>query len=172
MLRHHMKRQDGIAMILAILLGTSLIFLSALSVQQTLVQSVTRTVQQDVFIARQIANSAAAHALARIKESGIVAPFSGSGVAPSWVSFSDGSYFYYSTFNAALQVNVIRAWGRVASDPNAVASTVSPDDPNWDASGWTMQGVEITVKGYKYLPESPLYFGNGGIERPATSESN
>jgi hypothetical protein len=135
-------------------------------VQQTLVQSVTRTVQHDVFTARQIADSAASHALARIKESGVVAPFSGSGGTPSWVSFSEGAYYYYSTYNASVQVNVIRAWGRVASDPNAVASTLSPDDANWDGSGWTVQGVEITVKGYKYIPESPLYFGNGGIEKP------
>ncbi len=162
----YVERQDGIALILAILVGTSLILMSALSVQQTLVQSVTRTVQHDVFTARQIADSAASHALARIKESGVVAPFSGSGASASWVSFSEGSYYYYSTYSPTLQVNVIRAWGRVASDPNAVASTESPDDPDWDGSGWTVQGVEITVKGYKYIPESPLYFGNGGIEKP------
>lgn len=161
-----LERQDGIAMILAILFGTSLIFLSALSVQQTLVQSVTRTVQQDVFVARQIAESAAAHALARIKESGVVAPFSGNGASAEWVDFSEGAYYYYSTYDVNQQVNTIRAWGRVASSPNAVAFTESPDSSGWDVTNWTVQGVEITVKGYKYIPESPLYFGNGGIEKP------
>ncbi len=153
-------------MILAILAGAVLIMLSYVSVQTTLMEKVTRVDQRMVFSARQIAESGAAHALARVKEAGLTAPFSGDGASPEWVSFSSGAYYYCTTFNAALNVSIVRAWGRVAADPGAVASTEAPDSPSWDGTGWAIQGLEITVKGYKYIPESPLYFGNGGIERP------
>ncbi len=160
------RRESGIALILAILAGGALLLLSYLSVQTTLVESVTRHAQHDVFLANQIANSAASQALAKIKEAGITTPHSGTGAGPEWVGFSEGAYYYYAIHDAALEVSVIRAWGRIASSPTAVVSTEAPDSGSWDGTGWTVQGLEITVKGYKYLPETPMYFGNGGVERP------
>ncbi len=162
-----MHGERGVALILTILVGGTLMMLSFLSVQMTLTQRVTRRVQRDVFMARQIADSAAAHALARIKEGGITAPFSGSGASAEWVDYSEGNYYYYSLHNAALNVTTIRAWGKIASEVAVSSSTAAPDAPDWDGTGWTVKGVEITVKGYKYIPDAPLYFGNGGIERPS-----
>jgi hypothetical protein len=160
------ERQRGVALILVIMIGIGLLVMAVVSLQVTLVHSVTRTVEQQSFSAREIADSGAAHALARIKEGGLVAPVSGPAAAASWVSFSNGAYYYYTSYDLTNNVSTIRAWGRVAADTNPSTSAVAPDAVTWDGTGWMVQGIEITVKSVRYVPETAVYFGNGGIEQP------
>ena len=159
-------KQRGVAMLLVVFLGAGLIVLSGLSFEMSRAHSVTGRVQGEAFQSRQIAESGLSQALARIKEGGIVTPMSGGGGSAEWISFSGGQFFYYTTFDAITNVNVIRAWGRVAADETTSVSTVAPDDVTWDGTGWMVDGVEVTLRGTKYIPEAPVYMGNGGIERP------
>ncbi len=160
------NRESGVALILVVVISIAFLAIAAGSLQLALVHSLTQTVQLDAFEARQIAESGAAQALARIKEGGIVTPMSGGGTAAQWVSFATGTYYYYATFDPTSSVSTIRAWGRVAADPAPSACTSSPDSSAWDGTGWMLQGVEVTVRSVRFIPESPVYFGNGGIERP------
>ena len=113
-------------MLVAVIMGVGLMVLTAVSVDLTMVTSVTRRVQQDAFVSRQIADSGASQALAKIKEGGFVAPFSGSGASPGWVSFSSGDYYYYTNYDPANGVSTIRAWGKVAVEDNPSTSTEAP----------------------------------------------
>ncbi|MCH2373226.1 MAG: hypothetical protein MK538_03520 [Planctomycetes bacterium] len=160
------RRQSGVAMLVTMIMGVGLMMLTTVSVDLTMVTSVTRRVQRDAFVSRQIADSGASQALAKIKEGGIVAPFSGSSASPAWVPFSTGDYYYYTNYDPANGVSTIRAWGKVAVAENPSTSIEAPDNPAFDSTGWMVQGIEITVKSYKYIPEAPLYFGNGGMEKP------
>jgi hypothetical protein len=161
-----LERQRGTALLLVILLGAGLMVLSALSLESTQRQSVTRRGQANAFLARQFAESGVAQGLARIKEGGFLTPMSGGGANPQWVNFGGGQFFYYSTYDAPTNVNVIRSWGRIPATDVTSTSTVAPDDVTWDGTGWMVAGIEFTLVGSKYIPEAPVYMGNGGIERP------
>src|SRR4029453_11307179 len=63
-------------------------------------------------------------------------------------------------------VSTVRSWGRVVSQPPASTSTVSPDAVTWDGTGWMVRGVEVNIRSTRYIPTSPMYFGNGGVEKP------
>jgi len=153
-------------MILVVIVGVAMMMLAAISVQMTLVHSVTRTSQEEVFRAAQIRDSAAAHALVRIKENGAVTPLSGGGATPSWVNFTDGSFYYYTIYDPAFAISTIRAWGRVPADETTSTCMSAPDSLSWDGTGWMVRGVEIHVKSSRYIPRSPIYMGNGGIQKP------
>lgn len=155
------RRDRGVAFVLIILLSAGLMILSSLSIQLSLAESVVREVQESEFIVSQIAESAAAQALARIREGGFTQPASG-----GWVAFSQGEFYYYSNFDATTEVSTIRAWGRIPIDENPSGSAVAPDDASWDGSGYAVTGIELAVQASKYVPESPIYAGNGGFERP------
>ncbi|MBI4584670.1 MAG: hypothetical protein HY717_11705 [Planctomycetes bacterium] len=160
------NRESGLALILVVVVGVALLFFSAISVQMSLVHSVTHTVQREAHLARQIADSAAAQALAKIKEAGLLAPMSGGGASAQWVNFSEGQFYYHTDYDSATNVSTIRAWGRIPAGASPSACAEAPDSVSWDGTGWLVRGVEITVKGKRYIPEQPLYFGNGGIEKP------
>jgi len=171
------NRQSGVALILVIMSGSGLLVMAVVSLHVTLVHSVTRSVEQQAFSARQIADSGAAQAIARIKEAGLVAPNSGGGSTAAWVNFSNGQYYYYTTYDSVQNVSTLRAWGRIAADSNPSTCTAAPDASTWNGLGWMVQGIEITIKSLWYIPETPVYFGNGGIEQPLggfswTSTSN
>ncbi len=164
--KEELRPQAGVTLILVLVTALGFLVLSVVSLDMTREHRVTQVVQREAFSARMIAESGAAQALARIKEAGVVAPFSGSGTDPSWLGFSNGEFLYYTLFDAPNQTSTIRSWGRVAADAVVSGSTVAPDDPAWDPSGYLVQGVELVVKARKFIPETPLFFGNGGIERP------
>ncbi|MBN1443153.1 MAG: hypothetical protein JXA90_10610 [Planctomycetes bacterium] len=155
-------------MILVVILGIALMVLAAVSLQMTLAHSLQDRVQREDFLARQIAESAMAQALGRFREGGISLPASGAGSTAEWVDFSEGAFFYDTTADSTGTLTTIRAWGRVAvtDNPAAPVSTAAPDDVSWDGSGWLVRGLEVTVQSSTYLPQSPFYFGNGGIEKP------
>lgn len=161
-----MGRQRGAVLILVLLIALGLMAVSAVSIDMTLSHSVAQRVQLDASMATQIADSASAQALARIKNGGYLTPMSGGGAAAQWVNFSTGQFYYYTTFDEVTEISTVRAWGRVPADPTPSTSTAAPDSSSWDGTGWLVRGVEITVRSSQYIPQSPLFFGNGGIERP------
>ena len=164
--RSSRRGERGVALLVVLIVGAGFLVLSGLSLEMSRAHGVTARVQSESFQTGQIAESGLAQALARIKEGGIVTPMSGGGVAAQWVNFGDGQFLYYTTYDATTNVNVIRAWGRVAAADTTSTSTVAPDDVTWDGTGWMVNGIEMTLRGTKYIPESPVYMGNGGIERP------
>jgi hypothetical protein len=153
-------------MVLVVVVGVALMMLAAISVQVTLVHSDTRATQESVFVATQIRDSAASQALVQVRTNEVLKPMSGGGATASWVSFADGSFYYYTTYDPAFAISTIRAWGRVPADESVSTSTVAPDSLLWDGTGWMLRGVEIFVKASRYIPRSPIYFGNGGVEKP------
>ena len=159
-------REKGSALILTVVLGTGLLMMSVVSVQMTLAHRTAGDSHADMFVVKYIAESAAAQALARIREGGFIAPVSGTGPTAQWVEFSGGEFYYYTDYEPSTDVSVVRAWGRVARGDNPSSSTVSPDDPSWDGTGWVVRGVEIGARGSAFIPTFPFYFGNGGLERP------
>ncbi len=161
-----LDRRDGVALILVAVMALGLLMLSVVSLNMTREQSIAQVAQLEVFSARQIAESGAAHALVRIKQAGIVTPQSGGGANATWVTFDGGEYFYTTTFDATTRTNTIRSWGRVAVAATVSGSTVSPEHVSWDPSGYLVQGVEVVVKGRRFVPETPLFFGNGGVQKP------
>lgn len=165
-LRRRRAREEGLALLLVIILGVGLVMISMISLQTSLAHATTQDVQRDVFSARLIAESGLAQAMARLRDGGKLTPHSGPGATASWVTFSRGQFLYDTTYNAATAVTRIRVWGRVAADPAVSGSGVSPDDPSWDGTGYLVQGLEVAVKSLRYIPNSPTYFGNGAIERP------
>lgn len=160
------ERRAGVALILVIFVGITLMMLAAVSVQMSLVHGVTRTVQEQVFLARQIADSGLSQALVRIREGGVVRPMSGGGTTPVWVSFSEGSFFYSTTYDVTTSTSIVRAWGRVAANPYPSTCMESPDSSTWDGTGWVLRGSEVVVRSVRFIPETPVYMGNGGIEQP------
>jgi hypothetical protein len=161
-----MPREKGMALVLVIFLSLSLMTLAIVSVQAVKVHSLVQETQRGIFAVRQISESAAAHALVRIKEGGLMAPQSGGGSTAAWVNFSEGQYYYYTTYDNLTGMSVIRAWGRVAMDSSHSTCMVAPDASTWDGTGWILHGMEVAVRSRRYIPVSPLYFGNGGIEKP------
>ncbi|MEM7261407.1 MAG: hypothetical protein AAF488_05405 [Planctomycetota bacterium] len=153
-------------MILVIIFGVGLLFMTLMTVDMSKTHAVANRVTREAYVARQIAESAAAQALARIKQGGIVQPMSGGGGSDVWVQFGDGEFIYTTDYDATNLVSTVRAWGRVPVDPTVSGSVVAPDHANWDGSGYIVRGVELAVRALKYVPDYPLYFGNGGIERP------
>jgi len=160
------SRKRGAVMILVVLVSVMLLAFSAIAVQGVLARSVSEVTQRQVFRASQIAESALARAVAEMKYGGVVVPRSGSGVSATWQDFDSGELYYYTTVDAAAGTSVVRAWGRVAAAATRSNSTAAPDAVTWDGSGWVVRGVEVAVRDFAYFPESPLFVGNGGIERP------
>ncbi len=163
-------RESGIALVLALVLTIGLIGFTALSVEVTRAHATVRNSETTMFRSRLVAESGLAEALARLKEAGQTSPVSGHSTSAEWVSFSNGDYYYSTDSDAVNQTSTITVWGRVpdsTSITNTVsASVVSPDDANWDGTGYTTHGIEVSVLSSRYLPESPAYFGNGGVEKP------
>ena len=165
-------REAGVALLLALVLTIGLIGFTALSVEITRTHAAVLASENSVFRARTIADSAVAEALGRLKEAGQSAPVSGDGIAPIWVEFSGGEYYYTTSTDFVNSTSTITAWGRVPLNPNSASvvamssSNAIPGDSAWDGSGYAVQGVEVTVVNSRYVPESPVYFGNGGIQRP------
>ncbi len=157
-------------MIVIVILGLGLMAIALVSVQTSLSHAVARTVQQDDFSARQVAASGAAQAITRLRRGGAVTPLSGGGTTATWVNFSRGQFYYYSVFDAATEMTRIRAWGRIPTDSTVITSgcnsNPAPDSVSFDGTGWFLKGLEIAVKNTKYIPDAPIYFGNGGVERP------
>ncbi|MFN0058366.1 MAG: hypothetical protein ACKVX7_07900 [Planctomycetota bacterium] len=156
----------GSALVLVLILAIGLLSITLVSFELSRAQSLTVRTQREVLMAREIAQSAAAQAFARIKEAGFVEPWSGTGTAPAWVDFSDGQLFYYTDFDESSSVSTVRAWGRVAYETSPSSCMLAPDDVAWNGDGWELEGVEITIKATKYIPNGPVYFGNGGVEMP------
>ncbi len=159
-------REKGVALILALLFMVGLLGFTALSVDMTKAHSVVRSSEQSLFSARLISESGLAQAMARLKEAGQTAPVSGNGANAVWVPFSNGEYFYSTDIDIVNAKATIRSWARVPVDDFPSGSIVAPDDPTWDGSGYVTRGTEVTMVSSRYLPETPAYFGNGGIEKP------
>ncbi len=159
-------REAGAAMIMVIIFGVGMLLLTVLSLDMSKTHATANRSAQENFFARQIAESAAAQAIASIKQGGLAEPRSGGGTAGVWVPFSNGEMLYNTSWDVTNRVSTVRAWGRVAVEPNPATNTVAPDDGQWDGSGWMVHGLELSVLSLKYTPDFPVYFGNGGIERP------
>jgi len=149
-----------------LLLSIGLMTLAAVSVSAVLAQSSANATHQATFVARQIAESAASIALTRIKEGGELAPRSETNGTAGWVDFAGGQMYFEGDVSMADGVGTIRAWGRVAVGSHVSKSNVAPDDSTWDGTDWLVRGIEFAVRSSVYLPETPLYCGNGGFERP------
>lgn len=160
------RRQQGAALVIVAILGVGLLMLTAVSVQTSQALGVFVSTQEEEWLVREIAESAAAQAVARIKSGGFNDPVSGSGSTASWVPFGQGEMYYYTQYDNVYDVSIVRAWGRVAMSESPSGSSVSPDDLTWDGSGYALAGVELSIVGSRYVPLAPLYTGNGGIERP------
>ncbi len=163
-------RRQGLSLVFVFVLIVIVSFMTMVSVNTTKTYSITASARELQFRARQIAESAAAQALVKIKEGGFTTPYSQSSSgssSPVWMSFDQGEMYYYSTFDSATDLTTVRAWGRIRANSSARTQTVAPDDVAWDDTGWVVAGLEISVLGNVYVPEVPMYFGNGGIERPA-----
>lgn len=161
-----MHRESGSALLLTLIVGIGLVALTGLSLQLSRNQSTLLRTQRDSLAVRQIAESAAAFAVAEIKQGGRIAPFSGTGVGPAWVAFGDGELYFESAYDAANRVTTVSAWGRLPVGDSPSGSTFAPDSVQWDGTGYMVSGLEVTLSGGRYLPDAPLYFGNGGVERP------
>jgi hypothetical protein len=160
------KRERGTVLVFAVILIVIVLAFTALSVEMVKRQALSLETHQEVFAARQIAESAAAQALTRMRESSLLEPQSGGGSQPAWVNFGNGQFLYKTVFDSTTYTSRIRAWGRLAVGASASGSAVAPDDSTWDGSGWLVRGIEIAIKNGKRLPKAPLYSGNGAIERP------
>src|SRR4030095_12943576 len=125
-------RERGVAMVFVVVMGMLLLMLTVVSLQTTLSRGVATTGEWQTFQATQIRDSGAAAAIAAVKEAGIVAPMSGGGAAAQWVRSGDGAYYYYTTYDAATGVSIIRAWGRIAATTSPSTSTAAPDSVLWD----------------------------------------
>lgn len=163
-----MKRnnQEGTVLILVIFVTLGVLSLTVVGLDSSRAHATNQRGSRSVLLAKQIAESGAAQALAKLKEGGLESPWSGSGSSPAWVDFGEGQFYYYSTLDSANNMIVIRSWGRTAVDATTSSSLAAPDDAMWDGDGWMTQGIEITARNLKFIPESPAYFGNGGIEKP------
>lgn len=159
-------REQGAALFLVIFMVTGFMVLTAISLDMTLNHARSNDAHAQVFTARQIAQSGAAQAIALVKDGGFTEPVSGGGASPAWVDFSNGQFIYYTDFDDLDNTTTIRAWGRVAVDKNTSGSIVPPDSVGWDSKGWLVQGIEISLVSRMYIPETPIFFGNGGIEKP------
>ncbi len=159
-------RESGVALILSLIFMMALLAFTAISVDVVKTHAVVTRSEERLFAARQIAESGVAQAMARLKEAGQTAPVSGNTTAAQWIPFGDGEFYYSSTFDLATQLSAITAWGRVPVGTAVSGSTVSPLDVTWDGSGYLVQGLEVTIKSSRYIPKTPMYFGNGGFERP------
>ena len=148
-------------MVYVLALGVLLLMFTALTVDMVLRRVSNETSTKTVFEAAQIAHSGLAQALVSIREAGVLEPKSGGGSEAQWVDFGQGQFLYSTTFDTSSNTSTIRGWGRVARSSSPSTSTVSPDDPLWDGSGWLLRGYEMSVLSERYLPDSPLYFGNG-----------
>lgn len=159
-------RNQGTVLILVGILAFGLVTMTLVSVNMVQARSHSRMTRLQVLTAKAIAESGLAQAITRIKRGGEVDPVSGGGVTSQWTTFSTGELLYYTNFDAATNVSTVRAWGRIAAGDLQSTSTEPPDSLTWDGSGWVVQGLEVTLKGYKHSPQAPVYVGNGGIERP------
>lgn len=162
----HRPRERGAALILVLALLIGLLAFTAVSVDMTRARAVSNTSEERLFAARQIAESALAQATGRLKEGGQEEPVSGDGMTPVWVPFDQGEYFFSSVHDEVTSVTTIRCWARVPVGVQPSNSAVSPDDLTWDGTGYLVQGLEAEFKAYRYMPEAPVYFGNGGFEKP------
>lgn len=165
-----LDRRAGVSIILVLVLITVLSFMMLVSVNTTMTYSATADARELQFRSRQIAESAMAQAMARIKEGGYLAPYSApasGGSSAQWITFGGGQFLYYTQYDASTELSLVRAWGKIRAEGTASSSTVAPDDLAWDGTGWVVSGFEVAVKGNVYVPETPMFFGNGGIEKPA-----
>lgn len=151
---------------ISLVLIVGLLAFTAISLEITKAHAVVRASETRLLSARMIAESGLARALARLKEGGETLPTSGGGPDGDWVDFGEGEYFYETTVDVPNQTAQIRAWARVPIDTHTSGSTAAPDDANWDGTGYVTTGLEVTFSTQRILPESPAYFGNGGIEQP------
>lgn len=158
--------QRGSVLILAIFVALGVLSLTVVSLDSTRAHATSQRGTRSVLIAKQIADSGAAQALAKLKEGGFTVPRSGSGSSPQWVDFGEGQFYYYSVADSVNGIITIRSWGRVAVDANPSSSSAAPDESGWDGDGWMTKGVEIIARNVKFIPDTPMYFGNGGVERP------
>jgi len=159
-------RESGVALVLTLVFMVGLLAFTAVSIDLMKTQTTFVRSEERIFSARQIAESGLAQGFARLAEGGQLSPVSGNGTSPVWVPFGDGEYFYSSDFEPVTGLATITAWGRVDVGAATSGSAVSPDDANWDGDGYLVQGFEVTIRSARYVPKTPLYIGNGGIEKP------
>jgi hypothetical protein len=162
--------QRGSALVLVLLFGTFLVGLSAVALTTATDETRRSRGEWDLFKARQNAMSGVSEALARIREGGQKTPMSGvpaaTSGAPSWVSMGPSGGFYYTTsYDPSGSVYTITSYGRHEVDAGAQAQSTTAPGASYDYSGWMVRGVEVIVVGQKEIPNAPLYFGNGGVEK-------
>ena len=159
------SRETGVATVFVFLIGMGLIGMTVVSLQMTLSNSAARRTQQLAFLAMETAESGLAQALAELRN-GVVEPVSGPALTGTWVNFgSGGGGFFYSTLDDVAGATV-HAWGRIPFSDSPSSSAVAPDDPGWDGTGWLVRGLEVVVRKSPYIPPSPVFVGNGGLQRP------
>jgi hypothetical protein len=167
-------------MILVLVFGVTLIALAGVSLDTARTETVRYRTEHEIFQARQAAQAGVNEALALLRDGGISQPMSGdSGVDggdatdgiddPEWVQHGpDGAYYYRTdvTNLASGQLFTITSYGRYESGTGATFQQgVDPTDPTYDGTGWTQRAIEVLVLASKGIPEAPLYFGNGGVEK-------
>lgn len=178
-------RRKGSALVLVLIFGATLISLAALSLDSARTETLRYRQENELFQARQAANAGLNEALALLRDGGISRPMSGDSGAdnhgdawddapdgfddPEWVQHGpSGGYFYRTTrdFTGGTEIFTITCWGRFQSGTGAqFQQNVHPENPAYDSDGWTQRAVEVLVIARQGIPEAPLYFGNGGVEK-------
>ena len=159
-------REAGIALLFSLVMMLALLMMTALSLELTKTHALVNRSEESLFMARQGAESALAQALARMKDGGQLAPVSGDGTSPVWIAFGGGEFYYETTVDLTTEISTITAWSRIPVASNPSGSPFSPDNVAWDGRGYVLQGLELLVKGRVFIPSTPLFLGNGGIQRP------
>ncbi|MCO5167203.1 MAG: pilus assembly PilX N-terminal domain-containing protein [Planctomycetes bacterium] len=150
-------RRRGSALTLTLVVGMLLIAVAAASVSTVTNEVTTARADREAFLARIAAQSGINDALAQLKLS----------LTPStaqWSRLGDGG-FYYRSVSTGATVH-ITCWGRIRNDERAQQQlSIAPDDPAYDARGWTIHAMEALVHRTKHFPNAPIYVGNGGVEK-------
>lgn len=158
----HDSGERGSALILALVFMVLLIGLTAASLEVTKSSIQVTTGEREGLYAHQAALAAMGDAISRITYGGQNAP-----ATSSWVqNGGKGGYWFSTVYDPSNSLYTITCWGRYPNAGNALAQpAVNPNSPSYNTRGWTMRGIEVIVLGTKNVPNSPLYFGNGGVEK-------
>lgn len=158
-----LRRERGSTLILVLILSSLLLSLAMLALTEAQTHTTNSRLEWELHSTRTGALSGINEAIGQVKF-GIDTPMSGGGANPAWIAMGTVEVIYRTTYVAPNYT--ITAYGRVANGPNAQANAgLLPGDLGYDPTDWTIRGYRVTMVANKNLPDAPLYFGNGGVER-------
>jgi hypothetical protein len=160
-------RQDGTergsALIVVLVFMVILVGLAGSALQSTRSDIQHTQFERETFLAHEAAVAGATEAIARITYGGQTTPTSS-----AWRRCGTSAltgYWYRTTFDAAHSLYTITVWGRSPNGAVAGAQPTTAPYSGFNRAGYTMRAIEVVVRGVKSIPNSPLYFGNGGVEK-------